>query len=313
MTGEILQPIFNELDKDVKAEVIAAEMVEYGTDADRILIMMLGALKRPFSKDVEAVEEELSEYDHKEYMVVKTPREGIYDMLPQGLFHRPTVHKAGSEKELIKTIQQRRVEESQARKFFLPFEASINYLRMQMALHENRLDKRSHYNDLVDIFSPHWEIFRYLDNRQAGIFLHLLPILHDIRDNHTAIQSVMEMLFLLPVQVGMRSQAPLQPADPILSKVGGNSLGIDLTTGNALYEEGMDEIVVKIGPMQPEIFREFAPGATNQVILQWLIDYLLPVHLDVATELVLGEKDKMMRLEDEASSFNAVLGSDTYL
>ena len=311
---DILHTVFNELDRDLRAEIVAAEMVEHGIDPDRILILMLGALKRPHSKDVDAVEEELSAYDHQEYTILKTPREGLYDMLPQALFHQPAAHmSARTEKELIRTIQQRRKEEGNARKFFLPFEASVNYLRMQMALYENRLDKRSHYDDLVNIFSQHWEIFQYLDARQAGIFLHLIPIIHAIRDNHPVIETVMEMIFLLPVAVSMCSQAPLHPPDPIISVLGAGRLGIDLTTGNALYEEGVDEIAVRVGPMPQQAFATFRQGGTNLRIFDLLTDYLLPAHLDIVPEFVLDFTERTTRLAGDAGSYNAVLGSDTYL
>src|SRR3990170_5103636 len=144
--------------QDFKAETIAAEIVEQGTDPEQILIQLLGSLKRTFSNDVKSVESEVLE-DHKEYIIVQATREGIYDMLPQGLFHHPTAHKsARTEKEIIKTMKRRREEEMNARKFFLPLEATINHLRIEMALHENRLDKRSHYDDLVNLFARHWEI-----------------------------------------------------------------------------------------------------------------------------------------------------------
>lgn len=147
---------FSDLDNDFKTEVTAAEMVEHGTPEDRILILLLGAMKRPFRKDVEAIDEELSEYNDKEYIVIKTPKEGFYDMLPEGLFHHPSAHKsANTEKEIIKAIKLRKEEEQAARKFFLPFEATIDYLRMQMASYENRLDKRTHYDELVNIFWDH--------------------------------------------------------------------------------------------------------------------------------------------------------------
>ena len=306
--------LFNELEKDFKAEVLAAEMIEHGVPAERMLVLQLGALKRPFSKDVESVEEELSDYDHKEYTTVKTPREGIYDMLPEGLFHLPTAHKsAKTHKEIIKAIKQRKQEEQQARAFFMPFESAINYMRLQMALYENRLDKRSHYDELVNIFADHWEIFQYLDARQANIFLHLVPIMHDIRDDHPVIQTVIEMMLLLPVEVTMRSQLPLHPAKPVISKMGDSYLGADLTTGNRIFEEGTDELLVRIGPLDNETFKTFMPGGVQHKILQLLCDYLLPIHMDQVTEFILQPKDKITRLVDETSDFNSVLGADTYL
>jgi hypothetical protein len=313
-SGDLPHTLFGNLDKDFKAEVIAAEMVEHGTDADRILILMLGAMKRTFSKDVAAIEAELSDYDHNEYVVIKTPKEGIYDMLPQGLFHQPTVHKAAkTEKELLEIIKLRKGEEQDARKFFLPFEATINFLRIQMALYENRLDKRSHYDGLVQIFSDHWEIFNHLDARQANIFLHLIPIIHDIRDDHPVIKTILEMMFLLPVRIALRNQLPLHPAEPILSTMGESTLGLNLTTGNTAYNEGVDEILVEIGPMQHSEFKTFMPGGLNHQILHILTDYLLPVHLDIVTEFILDDKLKMTRLADAAGDVNSVLGADTYL
>jgi hypothetical protein len=61
---------------------------------------------------------------------------------------------------------------------------------MEMALHENKLDKRIHYDNLLRIFSDHWEIFEYLDARQSDIFLNLIPILHDLRDDHPVIKTI---------------------------------------------------------------------------------------------------------------------------
>ncbi len=312
--GDLTHTFFNEFDKDIKAEVIAAELVDNGLDIDRILILMLGAMKRPFSKDVHSVEEASSDYDHKDYIIVKTSQEGIYDMLPQGLFHHPTVSGPGkTEKEILNAVKQRKKEESDARKFFLPFEATINFLRMQMSLYENRLDKRSHHSDLVDIFSNQWELFKYLDSRQANIFLHLIPVIHDLREDLPSIEKIMQMILLVPVTVSLRMQAPLHPAEPILSMMGESRLGVDLTTGNLIYEEGVDEILVKIGPVDNEAFGKFLPGQINERIVELLKDHLLPVHLDVITEFVMEEKSKVMRLADEESDFNSVLGADTYL
>ena len=306
--------MFAGLENDFKAEAIAAEMVEHGTPADRILILMLGAMKRTFRRDVEQVEEELSGYDHKEYILLKTPKEGIYDMLPEGLFHpHATNKKNATQKEVIKQMKQRRLEEQNARKFFLPFEATINHLRMQMALYENMLDKRSHYGEMVDIFKDQWEIFQYLDARQSNIFLHLIPVLHDIRDIHDVIETVMEMIFLLPVKISMHIRLPMHPAAPIMSEMGETSLGINLTTGSKVYEEGVEEILITIGPISNAVRHSFMEGSSNEKILTLLCDYLLPVQIDIATEFLVDERDKFTRLADKASDYNSVLGGDTWL
>lgn len=305
---------FGNYDNDFKAEVIAAEMVEQGINADRILILLAGALRRSFSADVTSVEDELSEYDHKEYTIVKTTREGIYDMLPEGLFHSATAHKnANTDKEIIKSIKKRREEEVNARKFFLPFETTINFLRMQMALYENMLDKRSDYDEFVTIFADQWEIFQYLDTRQSNIFVRLIPILHDLRDDFNTIETVFEMLFLLPVKISLQAKLPYQPPEIIVSTLSNCILGTDLTTGNMKYDEGTDEIMIHISCSKNKMLQHFMPGGNNEKILQLLCDYLLPVHLDIITTFELDKSDKIIRLADEESFYNSVLGEDMWL
>jgi type VI secretion system protein ImpH len=306
--------LFGNYNNDFKAEVIAAEMVEHGLNADRILILLSGGSKRTYRSDVTSVEDEFSDYDHKEYTIVKTSREGIYDMLPEGLFHQPTPHKnAKTEKEIIKSIKQRRQEETNARKFFLPFETAINFLRMQMALYENRLDKRSHYNDLINIFSERWEIFRYLNTRQSNIFILLIPILHNLRDDFKAVETILEAMFILPVKISLQPQLSQRPKEPSLSMLGDNFLGIDLTTGNTNYDEGDNEIHINITCSKNKILQQFMPGGNNAKVLQLLCDYLLPVHLDAVTIFEVDAEEKITRLADNKGDYNSILGMDTYL
>ncbi|MEO6328774.1 MAG: type VI secretion system baseplate subunit TssG [Ginsengibacter sp.] len=314
MKSIFLNSITSGLETDFKAEVIAAEMVENNIPDDRIMILMLGGLQRSFRRDVDSIAEEISNYDHKEYFHLKTHKEGIYDMLPEGLFHHAASNKsAKSEKEIIESIKQRRVEERNARRFFLPFEAAINHLRMQMALYENKLDKTSHYDESLKIFSSYWGIFEHLDTRQSNIFFHMLPVMHNIRDKYGVIETIMEIMFQLPVEIILQSQLPVRPLNPVISQLADSTLGVDFTTGNAIYNSGEDEIMIHFGPLNIEEFQQFMPGTKNSKILEFLCDYFMPVHVDIVTQFELYDKDKIMRLDDGVNNFNSVLGSDTYL
>ena len=307
-------PFDESLRTDFKAEVVAAEMVDNGTPLELILILMLGGAKRPYRKDVGEITPEISEYDHKEYIHVKTHKEGLYDMLPEGLFHSPTLPKSvNSEEDIIAGLKKHHIEEANARKFFLPYEASINELRIQMALYENRLDKRLTSTDMVDIFAQQWAIFKWLDARQANVFLHLLPLIHDVRDDYRVAEKIFELIFLLPVQINIQQQRPVQIEDPIFSSFSDTVLGVNFTTGNREFFTGEDEIIISIGPMQNSALKEFMSGGNNEKILELLCDYLLPVHLDVNVEFKLTDADKTSRLADTVNDFNSTLGLSTYL
>lgn len=309
--SNILADTFN---ADFKAEVIAAEMIDNNVPAEQIMILMLGSRKRAFRKDVDTVTEEISDYNNKEYTLITTHKEGIYDMLPQGLFHSPTLpKKANSQQEIIDNIKKHRIEEKNARRLFLPFEAAINHLRIQMALFESRLDKGAHHDELVNLFKSHWAIFKYLDTVQSDIFLQVLPLIHGIRDDYEAAAIVFELLLSVPVKITGRVQGMVKSANPVFSNLNDTQLGINFTTGNAMYDGGEDEIVVTVGPINNGQLWQFMPGEWNNKILTLLCDYLLPAHLDIIMDFELITQDRNTRLSDKAHSLNSTLGLSTYL
>jgi type VI secretion system protein ImpH len=301
-------------DTDLKAEVIAAELINNGVPAEQIMIHLLGPMKRSFRKDVDAVTEETSDYNNKEYTLISTHKEGFYDMLPEGLFHSPALPKsATTQKEIIESIKKHRVEERNARRFFLPYEAAVHHLRIQMALYESKLEKRAHHTELVDIFKSYWGIFKWLDTRQSNVFLEVLPLIHDIRDDYKVAATIFELIFLIPVKIASRHRGPLRSATPVFSCLNDTMLGINFTTGNEVFDAIEEEIIVTIGPIDNKELKQFMPGTVNSKILESLCDYLLPVHIEITSSFELYDADKITRLADKENDYNSTLGLSTYL
>lgn len=192
----------NNFHTDYKAAVLAAELVEAGFDINRLFIWPSGSARRNFSKDVLSVEWYAPDGGYKDYLCIKSSREGLYDMLPEGLFHASVPYSSTrTTEELIDQIKLHKEQEKQARKFFLPLEAEINMFRVLIELHENKIDKKNIYNDLVEIFRPGWEIFELLDQQQANIFLHLIPLLHQAKGDLARLEQVAGLMLGWPVRV----------------------------------------------------------------------------------------------------------------
>lgn len=305
---------------DFRAEIIAAEMIENDTPSDRILIVPLGASNRPHSKDVEGVEEELSEYDHKEYILIKTHKEGLYDQLPEGLFHTPISYTSDkAEQEVIEAIKRHRLEEKAARNFFLPFDTALNDVRVQIALYENQLDKKFHFNQLVNIFSSHWEIFQYLNVYQANIFLQFLPLIHRIRDDWNAIEVFFELLFLAPAKLKMRNQVKKLEAEESVGSsantgLGQGVLGVNLTTGDYVVGGEFVEMVITLGPMSATQVNRFTGQEQQEKIVLMLCDYLLPADVDIVINYDFAKPDRSFLLnEKDGVGNNCEIGVSTYL
>jgi len=301
-------------DHDYKAEVLAAELVESGLPIDRVLILMMGGKKRSYRKDADFAEEEFSGKDHNDYTIINTPKEGIYDMLPEALFHTVTLHDDfKSQAEIANFIKIHHQEEANARRFFIPFEIAINQLRIQLALLENRLDKRWNHSELPDIFAANWEIFNYLDQEQANVFVNLLPMVHYIRDDYQLAQGIMEMVLMTPVKITARRRRPVLIEDPMVSTMEDCALGVNMTTGNIIFDDGENTLQIAVGPMPRQQLNRFIPGSKQHKVFELLCDYLLPVHLDITTEFELNPEDKICVLADGDDDGNSTMGFSTYL
>lgn len=301
----------NDLVSDYKAAVLAAELIENGTPPEQLFIWPTGGGLRNFSKDVIAIERFIPEQGFADLLCIKSSREGLYDMLPEGLFHQGTAYSATTNTdEIVDQIKRHRQEEKETRLFFLPFEAEINFLRIVTELYENRVDKKTSYADLVNIFRPQWEIFQYLDLHQANTFLHFIPLLNEARGNFPFFENMLSLLLQTDVQVSLQPLPPAPPAPNEGCELGMARLGVDLVAGSQ-FNEGADEIVIALGPLPAPDAVAFLPGSVNNTIIRLLSDYCLPADLEVRVDIQLQPAAR--RMDMSPGSANNVLGYTAFL
>lgn len=151
--------LFNQPDTDFKAEVVASGLKEGGYDAERTLISRRGDMRRGFSKDIQEIRSEYSHYDLTDYLYLHVNRRSIYDALPEGIFHK-NLHQSGkvSKEQVLDEIRIHREEEFFARRFFKPFEISLDHLLVAFQNKERRIDEMNVHADFVSIFSGQWPV-----------------------------------------------------------------------------------------------------------------------------------------------------------
>ncbi|NIG57608.1 type VI secretion system baseplate subunit TssG [Chitinophaga sp. Cy-1792] len=293
----------NNFHTDYKAAVLAAELVEAGFDFNRLFIWPSGSNRRNFAKDVLSVEWYAPDGGYKDYLCIKSSREGMYDMLPEGVFHTAAPYSSTkTTEELIDQIKLHKEQEKNARKFFMPLEAEINQFRVLIELYENKIDKKNIYNDLVEIFRPGWEIFDLLDQQQANIFLHLIPTLHDAKGDLHKLEQVLGLMLQMPVQVNAAT-GQARTAD-IESILGESRLGIDFVTGNT-FLEGDDEVLIQVGPVLPADVLGLMPGERLEKVARLLVSYFVPA--DVEVRLQMEVKEREMKLEESVLGYTAFI------
>jgi len=306
--------INNELFTDYKAVAHAADLIERDViAADRVEIIPLGPDKRAFAKDIENTSVYYSEKRRQDRIRISTNREGLYDMLPEGLFHRPPTGSAGMDEEsMIKDIRERREEEKQARLFFTPFDAEINHVRIMTELYENMLDKKTTYSDLSRIFEFGWDEFNLLNKEQSIIWMHLLPEIQQKRNDVDFVSKVLTALFNLPIAIvnATAHVKPIKIADHLQVELGSGALGIDTIIGDSFTPEN-ESFNINIGPTSPQELVSFIPGQKNRTILDMAISYLIPVDAEVDVELLIAPDLQETVLS--ADGERAYLGYTVYL
>jgi len=306
--------INNELFTDYKAVAHAADLIERNIiAADRLEIIPIGPDKRAFAKDIEDTSVYYSEKRRHDRIRINVNREGLYDMLPEGLFHRPPTGSAGMDEEsMIKDIRERREEEKQARLFFTPFDAEINHVRIMTELYENMLDKKTTYSDLSRIFEFGWDEFNLLNKEQSIIWMHLLPEIQQKRNDIDFVSKVLTALFNLPIAIvdATANVKPIKIADDLQIQLGSGSLGIDTIIGDSFMPEH-ESFNINIGPTSPQELVNFIPGQKNRAILDMAINYLMPVDTDVNVELLTAPDLQETVLSEDGE--RAFLGYTVYL
>lgn len=296
----------NNFDTDYKAAVLAAELVESGFDIDSLFIWPVGSSRRNFSKDVQSVEWHTPENGHRPLLCIKSSREGLYDMLPEGLFHQPVPYTSTrSTEEIIDQIQRYKEEEKAARRFFLPLEAEINLFRVLIELRENKIDKKNIYDDLIKIFHPGWEIFSLLDQQQANIFLHMIPFLHEAKSDIAKLENLLTLLLQMPAAITFEPAGPQQAAH--YSKAGECVLGVDMICGD-MFDEGDEAMTIHIGPVPPQKALQLFPGERLEKIVRWLVAYFVPAEITVRLQTdILPEERTLVLNEDAVLGYTAFI------
>ena len=197
----------NEFDEqllnDIRAEIYAANLIENSEETtqklgvDDFIIQPIGAFKRSYSRDViKTKEKQFAKKQHK-HVYIKINRDGLYDHLPEGIFHE---HYTGKGERTLKqseaNIKQKKKEEQAARTFFLPFEQEFYRQRLIIELEERAFLKGFLDKNLLKMFLEYWGLSTLKfsndpdkNDLKAAALLNLLPYCSDIAGNLKIIEN----------------------------------------------------------------------------------------------------------------------------
>ena len=294
---------------DYRAEVVAASMIDKGYDPEKIQIERAGTARRGFSNEIEEIYEQFSTHDLTDYLYIKANKEGLYDMLPAGLFHEPMYNKKFNKdkEELLEEIQVHRQEEFFARRFFQLFEIIADETLIGASLQEVRYSRKISHPEYVRLFEPYWQILKKLNQKQAVFFMHIIPILHKIRINRFSVAEALSYILDVPVEITEIKLSAKKADRHYESRMGANRLADGLVLGNS-FDDGEYDLKITIGPISSMRMLNFLETAPDSLILDELCEIFLPVDKFVVKEYKILPEDSSFILAE-----NTFLGINTFI
>ncbi|MGI4743369.1 MAG: type VI secretion system baseplate subunit TssG [Janthinobacterium lividum] len=279
--------LLDQLGLDYRPEVVAAGLLaadDHALKMSRLIFKPTGPITRPYAKDAGAPQLLATEGPAEPYLLLDTPREGLYDQLPPFLFHAipATAGPAPEAEVLLAQLRHEREIEQETRRFFLPFDTELYYLRLLRYERERQADQLAEAPVLCEEFSASWPILRRLDPPTASLFIQVLPFIHQLRGNVEWLGRFLAVVLGVPVRFETEQPIVHQVAatDAPGLALGQCRLGINALAGST-FSDGYNATHLHLGPVPASRVAEFLPGSAARTLLAELLDYFMPAFLEV--------------------------------
>lgn len=286
---ELLEEIVKELNSlyfDIKAESIAIELEKKGLYRENILIENKSSFTRPYRRDLLKTRK----HHTQTKLFLELSRNGIYDSLPEGFFHKNKDPKGASYGLKRK---KKKDEESNSRLFFSPIE---NELFNQVINIENKerelLD--NFYDTDNDFLLKFWELKDYINNRYVIKLLKILPHSHKIAGDLKITQLCLEKI--LEEKVSITKTFEKVEVNKSEEKI----LGVSFIAETSKTNVAIPLIEFKIGPIDNEKLHFFYKDKEINEFLELFYSYFLPLEFKIKTQFLSYEKQEFILSEKGA-------------
>ncbi|MBO0359115.1 hypothetical protein J0X19_14235 [Hymenobacter sp. BT186] len=301
---------------DLRLEVVLADLLAHGYRFDDFVVRPASLFSRRYRRDIGAVTDERTERWQAPKTAIEVHREGLYDALPQQLFHQPgdPAPQPGV-RAMIEDIQAQRRREKATRRFFLPFEQEFYRFRVLLEQEERRYMTNLSAQWYNEVLARFWELAGQLPPRQVTTLLYLLPLAHRIVGDLPRTQQVFESVLELPVH--LRTVAPLEFAVEALQTTGATTgavlgqgaLGRDFVLSGA-YQETLPALEISLQLQSTaELETYLAPDSWQSRALKLLCNYFVSFETDTVFRYDMAPASQSFLLADTGET--AVLGYTT--
>ncbi|CAL1517092.1 hypothetical protein [Chitinophaga sp. MM2321] len=292
---EVLDHV-NALPYDVRAEVVVGELLDNHVREEEIVVVMENVFTRSFNKDILHAKLDDSQ-PYQPYIALSLSRDGIYDRLPEGLFHEFSQQQQQyGTADMVARYKKQQQQQQQARRFFQPLENEFFLQRVFLEQREKHLLFDVFGKDADQLFHVFWELPDGLPGAAANRLVKLLPYMHRIAGNMTLVKLCLQLVLEQEVEI-VRDQAPQAVVSGSSAPLGACVLGVDTMVGEVFYTD-MPHITVTIGPLQRQRIYDYLPWQPYGRLLETCYGYLFPADITISTLLEPHPEEKTVTVSD---------------
>jgi hypothetical protein len=304
----------NHLSFDLKAEMLVAILAEQRADLAEILSAFDGQLKRVWSRDIAwSTVAHLETGDNM--LCFHLNRDGIYDALPEALFHNNSGNEDQSAEEMAKDSMKIRAEEKETRMFFQPFENEIFLQRVQLSMMENKLIRSINAEFLTAVIPYFWKVDNNLPEIYVARLKKILPLVHQVTGDLALTAQCLENIIREKVEVTASDEhtESITSGDFLFSGVLGKStLGVDTISGNQV-SDFVNRLIFSIGPINDTETGELVKAGRMDKFLDCFYGYFVPFEYETDTKYIFGTEQSLFVLNDNDDAEFSHLGYNSLI
>ncbi|HKX86879.1 MAG TPA: hypothetical protein VJL37_09405 [Flavobacterium sp.] len=280
----------NSIPFDLKAEVVLASLLEnLKEDGSDFLVNFKGQFKRPYSTDILGCHIVDYDYDATQFLKIDISRDGIYDALPEGIFHYPKTDRLNqSVDDMTKEYRMQQKEEEDARQFFLPFENEFFLSGLMREKAEKEYLLQLNQSKTFDFFYEFWNLDKNLPEILVAKFIRLLPFVHKMVGKLDKTAYCLNYLLdeeVEIVELGYQDQSNSEQSVTLNDC----RLGLDMISGMSYMDYSLN-LEFKIGPLKNSSFAEYIHDGGIKKFITLFYEHFLPIEVDVKTTILLPEE-----------------------
>ncbi|QRR03021.1 hypothetical protein [Dyadobacter sandarakinus] len=281
---------------DLTAEFIGAGWLDQGISQDKFVLQALGPFRRRSHPDVAGVRQ--LEIGHFSGPVIRANRSGLYDYLPEQLFHLPSSREINTLKKKVDEIRLQRAKEEKSRLFFLPFEQEFFRHCTMLEQIEQRAMELAGDTRLVAVLRKFWEVPEAISTETLVSLLPLLAGIHVHRGNVQVAASTLTLVLGHEVEITEKWDEPVFTDSPAV--LADALLGINLLLGGEVRPD-VPQLSVTVHLPDVLTLEEWLHEPAREQTARWLLGWFVPAEYDFNVEYTLPAGEAQLVLENTAS------------